>query len=111
MGGVGQDRETVLDHKTHQEQSRRRWKELRDLAFRRDPIGLGASLPSDEYDCVLGPLLTMLESSASVEEIDAYLKRELTEHFGLSPTRSRGPEHLAIEAKEWFERDWKDPHE
>ena len=89
------------------EQSRKRWSELRDLAFRWDPIGFAESLPRDEYDCVLGPTLRMLESGATVEEIDAYLKRELCEHFGLSPTNPQGPERLAVEAKEWFEREWK----
>ena len=90
------------------EQSRKRWNELRDLAFRWDPIGFAKSLPRDEYDCVLGPLLSMLESGATVEEIDAYLKRELSEHFGLSPTNPQAPERLAIEAKEWLEREWRD---
>jgi len=88
------------------EQSRRRWKELRELTFRWNPIGFTELLPRDEYDCVLGPLLTKLESGASVDELDVYLKRELVEHFGVSPTNPNGPERLAVEAKEWFDREW-----
>jgi hypothetical protein len=64
--------------------------------------------PRDEYDCVLGPVMRMLEQDASVEKIDAYLKDELVNHFGLSPTDSKELELLAVKAKAWFEKSWKD---
>jgi hypothetical protein len=37
---------------------------------------------------VLGPLLTRLESGASVDEVDVFLKRELVKHFGVFTNES-----------------------
>ena len=51
-------------------QIRDRWSELRTLVNDWDPVGLiAAGAPTDEYDCVSGPLLRRLEEQASAGEI------------------------------------------
>ncbi len=66
---------------------RKRSAQLRALICEWDPIGV-MSEPGwtrDEYDCLVGPLLTILASGASEEEIARYLRKEIDEHFGLAP--------------------------
>ena len=64
---------------------RQRFVELRALVNIWDPIGLIAlGLPEDEYDCIVGPVLRLLESHKSRHEIASYLDCEMSEHFGLS---------------------------
>ena len=65
---------------------RQRSSELRELMCDWDPIGImhHAGAPRDEYDCLIGPLLTRLESSASEADIAKYLRNEIVHHFGLS---------------------------
>ena len=50
-----------------------------------DPIGVmgDPTWPRDEYDDIIGPVLRFLERDASIEELQAYLEKELTEHFGI----------------------------
>jgi hypothetical protein len=38
----------------------------------------------DEYDCLLGPLLTRLASGAGVDEVATFLHDEIESHFGLN---------------------------
>jgi hypothetical protein len=72
------------------EQSRARWSELRRLFCQWDPIGVmdDPEWPRDEYDCMVGPSLRMLEASATEGEIADYLHDEITQHFGLSGDRN-----------------------
>jgi hypothetical protein len=49
-----------------------------------DPIGV-ADLVSDEYDCMVGPLLSRLLRGDGRAEISEYLWHELEDHFGLDP--------------------------
>jgi hypothetical protein len=62
--------------------------------------------PRDEYDCLAGPLLTLLQSDADDDEIVSYLRKEIDEHFGLSPDHY---DFLAVAARlrTWFERGWR----
>jgi hypothetical protein len=85
---------------------RQRSSELNALLCEWDPIGVGPDGPRDEYDCLIGPLLTLLQSGATQDEIASYLETELVEHFGLEPNR----ESIAAAASRacyWFDRGWK----
>ena len=63
---------------------RDRWSELRRLVNDWDPVGLiAAGAPTDEYDCISGPLLRCLEEQASAGEIAEYLTGEFRDHFGV----------------------------
>ncbi|WP_055694564.1 hypothetical protein [Streptomyces prasinopilosus] len=56
---------------------------LRYLLNEWDPIGV-ADLVQDEYDCLIGPILSRLTRGAERAEMREFLWHELTEHFGLS---------------------------
>ena len=57
---------------------------LRYLLNEWDPIGV-ATMVSDEYDCLVAPLLSRLISGASPWQISEFLWYELDDHFHLSP--------------------------
>ena len=57
---------------------------LRDLLNKWDPIG-GGHVPPDEYDCLVGPLLSKLNAGAGRSQISEFLRGELADHFGLDP--------------------------
>ncbi len=90
---------------------RQRAAQLNDLLCEWDPIGvMGFGAPRDEYDCLIGPLLTMLQAGAATPDIASYLRKEMVEHFGLSPEYYDFPaagEHI----RTWFDRAWRDPAE
>lgn len=82
--------------------AKRQMAELRALVNGWDPIGvLGDDdedgWPDDEYDCLVGPLLSRLTRGAGVHEIREYLARQLVDHFGLGP-------EMATSTK--FRREW-----
>jgi hypothetical protein len=84
---------------------RRRGRELRALLNEWDPIGIiGPSGPDDEYDCLLWPLMRLLERGVSQENIAEYLGRELNEHFGLSIPADTP--QFAGRVKAWYETTW-----
>jgi len=67
---------------TTKAESRRRWAELRALVNTWDPIGLiAAGAPEDEYECIVGPLMRMLEERTSQAMMSSFLLREFDEHF------------------------------
>lgn len=51
-----------------------------------DPIGV-ADLVSDEYDCLIAPLVSRLNAGDGRAEISEFLWHELEDHFGLDPFR------------------------
>ena len=57
---------------------------LRDLLNKWDPIG-GGHVPPDEYDCLVGPLLSKLNAGAGRSQISEFLRGELEDHVGLDP--------------------------
>jgi len=57
---------------------------LRDLLNEWDPIG-GGHVPPDEYDCLIGPLLSKLSAGAGRSQISEFLRGELEDHVGLDP--------------------------
>ena len=85
------------------EQSRVRWAELRGLLNEWDPIGVMSipEGPRDEYDCIAGPLMRMLEAGASQGQIADFLRQEMTEHFGL-PSKPDGVGAFARRIRKWF---------
>ncbi len=96
-----------MRHET-KEESRRRWKELRDIVNRWDPIGvfkMDPECPKDEYECVTGPLMRMLEARSSVEEITRYLEKEVREHFEIEPVPGAAG-RCATESVNWFQGKW-----
>jgi hypothetical protein len=78
--------------------------ELRSLMNDWDPIGLiEAGAPADEYECVVGPLLRMLEERAPVGAIAKYLASEFEEHFGVPITDAAA---FGERASSWYETRW-----
>lgn len=70
----------------------RRWarsaqRSLRTVLNEWDPLGVQGAQddggPYDEYDCMLGPLISMLLQGAERPAVEDYLRQELDEHFGL----------------------------
>ena len=89
------------------EGSGRRWIELRTQVNAWDPLGLiGMGAPLDEYDCLLGPVMRMLESGDAPTKIAVYLDHEFVEHFGDAP-RDFGSSGFAAQARRWFDERWK----
>ncbi|MEV4947344.1 hypothetical protein [Streptomyces sp. NPDC053755] len=73
---------------------------LRHLLNEWDPIGV-ADVVRDEYDCMLDPLLRRLRSGAGRRELAEFLRRELTDHFGLTVPPSQ-PEAMAARLTSWW---------
>ncbi|HEX3107543.1 MAG TPA: hypothetical protein VHU41_00510, partial [Thermoanaerobaculia bacterium] len=59
--------------------------------------------PFDEYECVVGPVLRMLEENVSASEVAAFLQKEFHEHFGV---RCGDAAPFAARAKQWYETRW-----
>lgn len=92
--------------KLSKENSRRRWRELRDAVNDWDPIGLiELGAPKDEYECLVGPLMRMLENENSPTEIGNYLKQHIPDHFGVS--LPEGIQGFTEEIFKWFQTNWK----
>ncbi len=91
---------------------RQRSSQLRTLICEWDPIGVvdDPDWPRDEYDCLVGPLLTLLQSDAAADAIASYLRKEVIEHFGLSPA-AYDFTAVARRLRTWFDQGWRDPAE
>ncbi|MDP9179237.1 MAG: hypothetical protein M3O61_16295, partial [Gemmatimonadota bacterium] len=69
-----------------------------------DPIGLVSDgAPEDEYECVVGPVLRMLETSETPEAISAYLEGEFAGHFGIPGIAAS---EFALQTHEWYRKRW-----
>jgi hypothetical protein len=63
-----------------------RTNELRQLLNEWDFIGVfDPEINTDEYDCMIRPLMTRLAAEADTNDIRRFLDDEVTGHFGLSP--------------------------
>lgn len=93
------------------DQSRQRWKEIRDLWNGWNPIGVSPSTggPQDEYDSYLGQTLRLLEDCASTEEITGYLSSIVGEHMGLGQKgiEYSKPAAFSLKLQQWFAHGWK----
>jgi hypothetical protein len=85
-------------------QLRSRWAELRDLLCEWDPIGVmgDPTWPRDEYDCLIGPVLSLLLKGGSDVDVANFLRNEITEHFGLNESYYDF-EHIARRITSWFQ--------
>lgn len=72
---------------------------LRSLLNEWDPIG--CSPPPDEYDCLLLPLLSKLQSGCNQEFVTRFLDREISDHFGMNP-KSCGTTEFANKVVTWY---------
>ena len=60
--------------------------ELRHLLNEWDFIRVrDLNVDDDEYDCLLGPLVSRLAKGADVDEVASYLRMRIEEHFGMDP--------------------------
>ncbi len=80
---------------------------LRDIVNRWDPIGVFGfreiDWPKNEYDCVVEPLMSLLRSGKTTEEITQYLERQVRDHFGVEVVPGKAA-RCADEAFTWFHR-------
>ena len=81
--------------------------ELRNLLCEFDPIGVmdDPEWPRDEYDRMIGPLLTVLLQGASKSDIAQFVQRELTDHFGLEPELAASKMFADI-VESWHKAYW-----
>jgi hypothetical protein len=86
--------------------------QLRSLMHEWDPIGVMSDpdWPRDEYECLVGPVLTLLAQGATEEDIARYLRKEIDEHFGLSPDNYDFTE-VARRLRRWFDHGWRNVRE
>lgn len=76
---------------------------LQSLLNQWDPIGLvGADGPTDEYECLVWPVVRLLREGVSAEVLAEHLTKELQSHFGLEP-QACAPGEFAVSVKRWFE--------
>ncbi|MFD0278848.1 hypothetical protein ACFVHB_33745 [Kitasatospora sp. NPDC127111] len=73
---------------------------LRRLLNAWDPIGVADESP-DEYACMLAPVLARLHAGAGQAEVEAFLRHELVDHFGLDPLGLR-PDAMAARVIAWW---------
>jgi hypothetical protein len=74
--------------------------ELRGLLLEWDPLGM-AEVASDEYDCLLGPIIGKLRDGVSARGLGDFLEGELIHHFGVFPQPSR-PRGFAQRLVTWY---------
>jgi hypothetical protein len=61
--------------------------ELRDLLNEWDFVGVfDPEVNTDEYDCMIVPLLTRLSAGADAATVEQFLYEEITHHFGMPAT-------------------------
>ena len=86
------------------EQSRARWRELRNLVNDWDPVHLiSEGAPEDEYECVVGPLIRLFEQSSPSGNIASFLECEFEEHFGVPGVDATA---FAETASAWYRARW-----
>jgi hypothetical protein len=88
----------------HQDRLADLQEELRRLLNHWDPIGIYDAVlnnPPDEYDCLIGPLLTRLVRHDSRAALSEYLWNEVENHFGLDPVRC-GTDLFADRLLAWY---------
>ncbi len=74
--------------------------ELTSLLNNWDPAALSsAGAPTDEYECLAGPLLSRLAQGSSAGELSEWLRGHIVEHFGSCPEDT---EAFARRVMEWF---------
>lgn len=94
------------------QESRNRWREIRDLWNEWDPIGVypADGGPEDEYESYLGPSLRLLEQKAGADEITKYLSHIVGEYMGLGTAgiNYSKPAEFAKKLQNWYAEKWPD---
>jgi hypothetical protein len=76
-----------------------------------DPIGVfpdddpEMQAPPDEYDCLIPGLYERLRAGADEAALQAFIERELVDHFGLSPRPEADREFIGQLLVWWTERN------
>lgn len=88
------------------ELSRKRWAELRALWNAYDPVGVmdNPNATREAYEAYIGPMLSLLESGASVPRIVRYLYT-VNDQIG-PPFDAEEATQFAVRAKNWFQFKW-----
>jgi hypothetical protein len=76
------------------------------LAREWDPIGLGALQPADEYECVAGPIATLLRRSAPIDQLADTLTEHRTGHLGVDADLT-ADQRTADELVAWYDREMR----
>ena len=72
---------------------------LQDLIDQWDPVGLlKLGAPTDEYDCLVGPILSHLKRGESSDQLAAWLGPYIADHFGVPCPDAR---RFAVRARAW----------
>jgi hypothetical protein len=93
------------------EESRKRYRELRDLWNEYDPIGVydgEDEWPLDEYEDCCGPSLRLLEQGATTSELEAYVYSVL-QRMGIEGD-DKEKEDFVKKMQEWFQKNWSDTY-
>lgn len=56
--------------------------------------------PLDEYDCLVGPVTTLISQGAKREKLEEYIKNELNDHFGIKDQYSKEGLHKTLDKLE-----------
>jgi len=68
------------------QEARHQVADVRALLLEWDAIGVADDVECrDEYDCLIGPLLSRLRGGADAAFLRDWITRERIDHFGLSP--------------------------
>ncbi|MDG4762969.1 hypothetical protein O7632_02410 [Solwaraspora sp. WMMD406] len=90
-------------------QVRVRTRALRQMLNGWDPIGVGEfHAGDDEYDCLLGPLLTRLAAGSDADDVTCFLRDRMERHFGLAPT-DVDVANFAARAVAWWQAEESRP--
>ena len=92
-------------------ESRERWHQIRALWNDWDPIGVASDALDNEYESYLGPALRLLESRASLDELERYLA-QVIDRMGLTETKDAQTvrREFAMRLREWYESKWPGSH-
>ncbi len=85
--------------KGRRDQVRTQMRELGLLVNEWDPAALvSAGAPADEYECLVGPLLSRLSQGLSPLELGEWLRADVTDHFGFC----KDTEPFARRVIDWY---------
>jgi hypothetical protein len=80
---------SAMTPKRHQ-RLRKLAKDLHHLIDAWDPVGLlKTGAPTDEYECLVGPILTRLERGEPSAQLATWLQAHIADHFGVPSTDAR----------------------
>ena len=76
--------------------------EASKLLFEWDPLGISPyqKWPCDEYDCLVGPILSKLSQGATAANLARYMRKHLWDHMGIWGADTEG---IAARLKAWFD--------